>query len=847
MKLGRSLDPPGYTRQTIGANIVISTSTPTIDASRHEIEDSIGAACSRIAPVWPLESFVAVNPYLGLIDRPFDDAARLLAVTAGAHSTMPVDYYLDAIATGRITERDLDAASTDLRGSLVAAGKTARTDAPSVLDGPFVPVSTVGDVATALDGNDWGRFSLDRVSAWAAAYFDHGQAMWRSADEQLSLFEAWKYDASVDRTPEIMGLKGFRSVVRSLPDDPAAAARRALAELDVPIAALDLYLHAVLMRANGWASHAARLDWEARLLGHEGDALRQFLTILLGWELALYRRHPSAEMAAAWRQASGTLAETADAHQLRSSRTEVLGLHEAFERAHERELVGQLSGHPAADEANGRPEVQAVFCIDVRSEVIRRHLEAVGPDINTFGFAGFFGVPIEFVPLAHDRGEPQCPVLLRPGHTVLEVLHGDDATSHAIEGRRLGHHVRRAWKSFKMGAISCFSFVGPVGLIYLPKLMTDMVGWTRPVPRPGEEGLSADQVNDRRPSIEPTTSDGIIAGITGPERLRLAESALRGMSLTDGFARVVMITGHGATTVNNPYATGLDCGACGGHTGEANARVAAAILNDPRVREGLADRGIHIPGDTWFVPALHDTTTDVITLFDTGSAPGSHRGLLDTLARRLDQAAHLARAERAVRLGIEDPASVDDAVIRRSTDWAQVRPEWGLAGCRAFVAAPRSRTRGLDLGGRAFLHSYDWRRDDGFGVLESIMTAPMVVASWINLQYYASTVDNHLFGSGNKTLHNVIGKLGVLEGNGGDLRTGLPWQSVSDGQGLQHEPVRLKVVIEAPLEAINRVLAAHPDVRDLCDNGWVQLLAMDDFGAVANRYSGDLRWEAITS
>jgi uncharacterized protein YbcC (UPF0753/DUF2309 family) len=184
-------------------------------------------------------------------------------------------------------------------------------------------------------------------------------------------------------------------------------------------------------------------------------------------------------------------------------------------------------------------------------------------------------------------------------------------------------------------------------------------------------------------------------------------------------------------------------------------------------------------------------------------------------------------------------------VLARSRDWAQVRPEWGLAGCSAFVAAPRERTRGVDLAGRSFLHSYDWRADQGFAVLELIMTAPMVVASWINLQYYASTVDNRLFGSGNKTLHNVVGKVGVLEGTGGDLRTGLPWQSVHDGVHYQHEPLRLNVVIEAPRDAMNDVIARHPGVRDLVDHGWVHLLAMDDSGNVSHRYAGDLRWEPI--
>ena len=322
------------------------------------------------------------------------------------------------------------------------------------------------------------------------------------------------------------------------------------------------------------------------------------------------------------------------------------------------------------------------------------------------------------------------------------------------------------------------------------------------------------------------------------------------MSLTDGLAPLVLITGHGATTVNNPYDTGLDCGACGGHTGEANARVAAAILNDPGVRTGLVERGIAVPDDTWFVAAQHDTTTDVVTVFDRSLVPAEHAGSLAEIEHSLAGAGHRTRVERAARLGLhEDPtlegAELDEAVIARSADWAQVRPEWGLAGCRTFVVAPRERTRHLDLAGRSFLHSYDWRADAGFGVLELVMTAPMVVASWISLQYYASTVDNDRFGSGNKVLHNVTGRTGVVEGNGGDLRVGLPWQSVHDGEHYQHEPLRLNVVIEAPIDAMNDVIARHAGVADLLDNGWLHLFAMDDSGTISHHYEGALRWEPV--
>jgi uncharacterized protein YbcC (UPF0753/DUF2309 family) len=321
-----------------------------------------------------------------------------------------------------------------------------------------------------------------------------------------------------------------------------------------------------------------------------------------------------------------------------------------------------------------------------------------------------------------------------------------------------------------------------------------------------------------------------------------AESMLRGMSLTADFARLVMLAGHGSTTVNNPHASGYDCGACGGNPGDANARVAAAVLNDPDVRLALRECGIDIPEDTWFVGALHDTTTDDVSIFDRELIPDSHAEDLRQLDTWLAEASSKARYERSALLNTGE-GDVEAKVIARSRDWSQVRPEWGLARNAAFIAAPRARTRGVNLDGRAFLHDYDWHRDQDFGVLELIMTAPMVVASWINLQYYASAVDRDAFSSGNKVLHNVVGTLGVLEGNGGDLRVGLPWQSLHDGHRLVHEPLRLNVFIEAPIEEIDAVLDKHDNVRELVDNGWLHLLAIADDGTTYKRHASDGTWD----
>jgi uncharacterized protein YbcC (UPF0753/DUF2309 family) len=314
------------------------------------------------------------------------------------------------------------------------------------------------------------------------------------------------------------------------------------------------------------------------------------------------------------------------------------------------------------------------------------------------------------------------------------------------------------------------------------------------------------------------------------------------MSMTKGFARVVLLAGHGANVTNNPHASALHCGACGGFSGEVNARLLAGLLNDPEVRHGLIARGIDIPDDTLFVAALHDTTTDDVRVYAQDMPSPAHKTDIADAKGWLAAAAALARGERALRL---PRATGAGDIAKRARNWAEVRPEWGLAGCRTFIAAPRHRTRAQNLCGRAFLHSYDWRQDAQFGVLELILTAPVVVASWISLQYYGSSVAPAAFGGGNKLLHNVTGGIGVVEGNGGLLRSGLPWQSVHDGITLAHEPLRLSVVIEAPQSAINDVLARHAAVKSLFDNRWMHLFTLNEAGQMHSRYTGGLHWAPV--
>ncbi len=798
-------------------------------------------ACKKIAPVWPLENFVAVNPYLGFSNQKFETTAQQLNSIAGIQMTLPTSFYQNKWLEGKIVREDIENALA--KKSSMIKNADAFLKGLSKMDDAnqnSSSIKTLIDVAAQVTKKDWNRFVIARISTWAASYFDNGQASWVAADKEAGIFMAWKSEAEVDPTPEISGLKNFRKTVKNLPDDSFQALQAALQILNLSQEDLDCYFHRLLIRVGGWSAFVARLDWDSELYGGKDGKLIEFLAVLTCWEACLFQCIEGPELRDKWMLAKKNEVPT----RLNQQLAEKLILQEAFDVASQRELIAKFKESNASNpDKNEQLKAQAIFCIDVRSEVFRRNLELVDRGIETIGFAGFFAFPINFIPLAHATGESQCPVLLKTGPTILEEIPDTEANTLAYKSRVLQYQVKQIWRSFKSGAISCFSFVSPIGLSYLPKLFTDAFGLTRPVPHPNNSGLAKSVSKQKSVSLEVAKHEHLTVGVPLEQQIQMAKNALNAMSLTENFARFVLIVGHGSTTVNNPHATGLDCGACGGHSGEANAKVAVAVLNNKAVRKQLKLENINIPNDTFFLACLHDTTTDEISIYNELNVPNHQTQYLIELKKSLTKAGHAARAERALRMTIE--GNVDAAIKSRSKDWSQVRPEWGLAGCTAFVVAPRERTKNLNLGGQSFLHSYDWKKDEGFSILELIMTAPMVVTNWINMQYYASTVDNKHFGSGNKTLHNVTAGLGVLEGYSGDLRVGLPLQSVHDGENYQHEPVKLNVIIEAPLEAMNAILEKHKHVRNLCDNEWLHLLAMDAEGKVAHRYIGKLNWEKI--
>jgi uncharacterized protein YbcC (UPF0753/DUF2309 family) len=328
---------------------------------------------------------------------------------------------------------------------------------------------------------------------------------------------------------------------------------------------------------------------------------------------------------------------------------------------------------------------------------------------------------------------------------------------------------------------------------------------------------------------------GLLQGFSIEEKVNCVAGILKPAGLHKDIARLVVVLGHGSTSLNNPFESAYDCGACGGRHGGPNARLFAAMANHPKVRQGLVARGIVIPGDTWFVGGYHDTCSDEVRLFDLELLPAGHRPDLSRVRTSLDEARARSAQERTRRFAVAPPRMNARQALRhvqeRSEHIGEPRPEYGHCTNAVCIVGRREITRGLFLDRRSFLVSYDATKDPTDEGLARVLGAVTPVCSGINLEYYFSTVDNERYGCGTKLPHNITGLVGVMNGCQGDLRTGLPLQTVEI-----HEPVRILFVVETTPSRVLATMMANPQLQEILGNQWIRLATIDPVSSKIHVY-----------
>ena len=784
---------------------------------------------------------------------------------------------------------------------------------------------TISDWVDCLTDAELVEQINNQLIKWVAAFLDEGLAGWEMPQRNAGFYQAWRKLAQEDFSGQLLGIQNFTQKVRDLPADPEGAISSSLRQLGIPEEGWKAYLSRQLSVLPGWTRY---IRWLGEHPAYHAQAKHpidttQYLAVRLFYEVELTKvrcqqewgidgtvsaltaywndrpeeynvrmgegRHSGDQTKQmigrdAWRLfhvAQFLELSPIEVHDLSPSDAQMVvqwldaypsDQHspvwlEAYEEAFRADILKKISRHRGTvPEFEARPHAQLVFCIDVRSESFRRHIETQGP-YETFGFAGFFGISLSHQAFDNDQRAFLCPVLLTPNHAVTETPRSGEEPAlekyaSSTRWHQLVHHVFHDLKHHPIGSmmvidvLGFFFSLGLVGKTLLQKTFraitsTIQNSFTHRVPT--EISVSA-PVDPQHPKIGEVNAEGIpeelAQGFSLAERATFIENGLRAMGLTQNYARLVCLCGHGSETDNNPYYGALDCGACGGAPGDANARVFAAMANDFEVRRILKENGLPIPEDTWFLPGKHNTTTDRVEFYDLEELPNSHKEDLDVLHKALEEAGANQALERCHRIpsaptGISSEQAFAH-VVERSCDWANTRPEWGLAGNGAFLIGRRKLTKGLDLGGRVFLHSYDPLADPEGAILEKIMTAPLIVGEWINTGYYFSAVDPWAYGSGSKVLHNVVGGVGMMLGSQSDLQMGFPLQTVNNGDIHYHEPMRLLAIIEHAPTVISSIIQKHAILQQLLHNQWLNLVALDPNNFEFHRYNPDATWEAFS-
>jgi len=633
---------------------------------------------------------------------------------------------------------------------------------------------------------------------WLQAFFDDGQATLtmplRHKGFLPAILELLPHDKSIVK-------KVNKEVLTNLSGYPKNIIRQCLQGLDIPLHQQCSFLTLLLTTLPGWAAHVKyKANWsdsaDSKKINQVSEeeylAFRILLTFLL-W--------PKAKALLAWQEKA----------QKEASIKSLMEKIETAEEIFRNNLLHQL---PTEYKKNNQvPDAQLVFCIDVRSEPFRRALEHQG-NYETFGVAGFFGVPISIQNNLTGDHYASCPVLLQPAHEIEERPAYNGKHSN-IKIYHRNQTFKRLYQSLKYTFTTPFSLVETIGPLsginmflrsVFPKAFYKIID--------GKKSLK-----DFQPNADV---------IPFKQQCYFAENALRTMGLIKDFAPLVIFCGHGSKTQNNAYASALDCGACGGHHGAPNARILATILNSESVRVALQKNGIYIPETTQFLAAEHNTTTDEVIVFDR-DLPKTHEEHLYNLKINLSQVRLQNCCWRAKKMEVTVKATTAvNQIAKRAEDWAQILPEWGLARNGAFIIAPRALSKEIDLDGRAFLHSYDWQKDPEGKSLTAILTAPLVVGQWINTQYLFSSIDNIAYGGGSKISKNITGKFGIMQGNASDIMCGLPLQSVyTNDNKAYHEPVRLLAVVYAPHQMIANIIGQQNLLQKLISNGWINLVCID--------------------
>ena len=652
-----------------------------------------------------------------------------------------------------------------------------------------------------------------QISRFLADFFDLGQAKWAMPVKSNNLYKAWiEYNSIGNRY-----IKFAIAEIKS--KDNIEVIKYLIAKLRINNDSVEPYFVEIIFRIIGWFG---LIKWlEERPDNPYISKTAQIYDVLAMWLILEYALH--LEHGCTFSNNLDRSNNTERLHVIKDKFVDSIELYNTltninlkliWQRALEIEYKNQILNKiklktPRLDKLSNeikKIKSQLVFCIDTRSEGIRRKLECIN-DYQTFGFAGFFGVGFKIQDKETKTCSLQCPAIVNPDVTLINKA----ITKKSNLLDNLKDSTYSALNKVKSTFFAPLVLFDMVGMFFSISLICKTI-----FPNKVNKLFKVNQdVHFSNTSINVFEKGN---GFTPLEIAEKANFVLKSIGLIDNFAPFVIIAGHIAESENNPFQSSLDCGACGGNGGIPNSIAFCQGLNNEGVRKILSEKyAIHIPKETFFVSSCHNTTLDKFHYYNLESMNKSQHESFTPIIDDINTACDLLREERLLTL------DGDKDVNLRKSNWSELIPEMALANNAAFIIAPRKMTQDINLDSRTFLHSYEPELDPEGDILSFIFNAPVIVGHWINSQYYFSTTDKHIYGAGNKAIHNLLGGFGVMEGNFSDLKMGLPEQSIFYRNKLMHQPLRLTVFVYAKKNLVEEIINKSQQLKNLFNGRWIHL------------------------
>ena len=716
-----------------------------------------------------------------------------------------------------------------------------------------------------------------------ASFLDRGQSHWSMPDREKGFFQAWmrmKLAGRSIRPGWLFALGARLADWQSRGTEAEDAVLELLAELGIADDEIDEFVETTLLQLPGWAGMFTRLQTapgpigrsRARIdlidylavrlaldrfafediagrLGFRGAVanIRLFCAGLpriappdlrgphdTAWPLFLLAQFAGIHAGAIRSAKRSTVDAVVAFFDRLGDRQRTRLWHEAYEHHYRCELLNALAANLRAPQPQlPPPRWQILLCLDDRFESSRRHLEEISPECETYGGPGFFGIPFAYQGIDDPSTFPLCPVIVTPQHRIdeqpltLQVNVAELRKQRLMQLGKLSTLWGRASRSLWLGlfvsiAAGIFSIVPLMLSVFAPRT----AGRLRQRLRKKFLPTPKTRLTPTRMGSEKMPADQLFLGFTIEELAGRVTSLLENLGMTKTFGKLIVALGHDSSSANNPLLAAYSCAACGGRSGGPNARLLAHAGNRPDIRQKIAEKGIHIPNDTYFVAGCYDTCDEVITWIDLDELPRAAREEVARLQPVLDEMCRRNAHERCRRFASapnrQTTAQARRHVEGRAVDLSQPRAELGHATCANTIVGRRVLTQNLFLDRRALLVSYDPTIDPEWKIIERTLAAISPVGAGIALDYYCSSVDPERLGSGSKLPHNVTALLGVMNGSASDLRTGLPTQMTE-----MHEPVRLHVVVESTPAALLQVVSRQAAVAELVKNEWVRVACID--------------------